>query len=147
MRTIYAILITCLFSLFFVGTTQAQWVQTSLDSVVTTCFASDATSLFVGTLRQGVFHSTNNGIDWTSVNSGLPPNIGITAIVFSNENLIAGISDSGVFLSTDDGLSWTQTGLTNTNVRALAVSGTNMYAGYEGRFCGGGLDRSTDNGS
>jgi outer membrane protein assembly factor BamB len=51
----------------------------------------------------------------------------------------------GVFLSTDNGSSWSQvsTGLTNTNVHALVVSGTNLFAGT----FGGGVFLSTDNGS
>ncbi|MCK7528688.1 MAG: hypothetical protein MZV64_69590 [Ignavibacteriales bacterium] len=52
---------------------------------------------------------------------------------------------AGVFLSTNNGTSWTavNTGLTNTNVRALAVSGTNLFAGTDG----GGVFLSTNNGT
>jgi uncharacterized repeat protein (TIGR01451 family) len=53
----------------------------------------------------------------------------------------------GVYRSTDGGLTWVQknNGLTNTNAYALAVSGTNLFAGT---FFGlnGGVYRSTDNG-
>jgi hypothetical protein len=38
-------------------------------------------------------------------------------------------TSSGVFLSTNSGTSWTVVGLTNTSVYALAVSGTNLFAG------------------
>ena len=40
-------------------------------------------------------------------------------------------TDGGVFLSTNNGTSWTavNTGLTDTDVYALAVSGTNLFAG------------------
>jgi len=51
-------------------------------------------------------------------------------------HLIVGTS-AGVFRSTDSGTSWSQmnTGLTNTDVRSLAVSGTNLFAGtFEGVF-------------
>jgi len=37
-----------------------------------------------------------------------------------------------VFLSTNNGTTWTQTGLTNTYVLSLAVSGTNLFAGTDG---------------
>ena len=42
-----------------------------------------------------------------------------------------GLNGGGVFLSTNNGTSWTavNTGLTNTAVSALAVSGTNLFAG------------------
>jgi hypothetical protein len=41
-----------------------------------------------------------------------------------------------VFLSTDTGASWAavNTGLTNLHVSALAVSGTNLFAGGSGVF-------------
>jgi hypothetical protein len=49
-----------------------------------------------------------------------------------------------VFLSTNNGTSWTavNTGLTSTNVHALAVSGTNLFAGTRG----GGVFLSSNNG-
>jgi hypothetical protein len=52
----------------------------------------------------------------------------------------------GVFLSTNNGTSWTavNNGLTNTFVRALAVSGTNLFAGT---VEGGGVFLSTNNGT
>ena len=59
-------------------------------------------------------------------------------------SLFAGTND-GIFLSTNNGANWNviNSGLTNTYVPALAVSGTNVFAGtYED--CGAFL--STDNG-
>jgi hypothetical protein len=43
-------------------------------------------------------------------------------------------SGGGVFLSTNNGTSWTlvNSGLTNISVYALAVSGTNLFAGPDG---------------
>ena len=55
-----------------------------------------------------------------------------------------GTSGSGVFLSTNNGTSWTavNTGLTDAAVYALAVSGTNLFAGTYG-----GVFLSTNNGT
>ena len=69
-------------------------------------------------------------------------------------NLFAGVykrfsgsfnDNGGVFLSTDNGDSWTNvtTGLTSTNVQALAVNGTDLFAGTNGT----GVFLSTNNGS
>ena len=46
-------------------------------------------------------------------------------------NLFAGADGGGVSLSTDSGISWKKvnSGLTNNTVNALAVSGTNLFAG------------------
>jgi len=136
------------FTILFCISLNAQWVQTSLDSVDVHCFAVSGTNLFVGTPDRGVFLSTNNGTSWTQ--TGLT-NYSVFALVVSGTNIIAGCAQpenveaetGGVFLSTNNGTSWTQTGLTNTPVHALAVSGANLFAGTDW----GGVFLSTDNGS
>jgi hypothetical protein len=89
-----------------------------------------------------VFLSTNNGISWSTVNTGLT-NTYVGALTVSGTNLFAG-TQGGVFLSTDNGTSWNQvnTGLTYSSVRALAVSGTNLFAGGDA-----GVFLSTNNGT
>ncbi|MFZ1461706.1 MAG: T9SS type A sorting domain-containing protein [Ignavibacteria bacterium] len=95
-------------------------------------------NIFAGT-GGGVFLSTNNGVSWISVNNGLTNDVARTFIV-SGTNLFAG-TDGGVFLSTNNGASWTATGLVGIN--ALAVSGTNLFAGATG----GQIFLSTNNGT
>ena len=62
-------------------------------------------------------------------------------------NLFAGI-DGGVFVSANNGASWTvvNTGLTITGVIALAVNGSNLFAGTAGTSPGG-VFLSTYNGT
>ncbi|HXX64685.1 MAG TPA: T9SS type A sorting domain-containing protein, partial [Bacteroidota bacterium] len=62
----------------------------------------------------------------------------------SGTNLFAG-TGGGVSLSTNNGTSWTavNAGLTYTIVHALAVSGSNLFAGT----AGGGIFLSTNNGT
>jgi hypothetical protein len=54
--------------------------------------------------------------------------------MLGGSNLLAG-TDNGVFLSTNNGASWSaaNAGLTGTSVFALAMSGTNLFAGTYGR--------------
>jgi hypothetical protein len=141
-------LISWLLSYQFV---QAQWVQTNgpYGGDIRALIVS-GTNIFAGTYGGGgVFLSTNNGTNWTAVNTGLPfdPQAGtyVDAFAISNTNLFAGINNSGVFLSTNNGTNWTDvnTGLTNLYVEALAVSGTNLFAGTYG----GGIFLSTNNGT
>ena len=106
--------------------------------------ATSGTNIFAGT-SGGVFLSTNNGASWTAVNSGLEDDpYNFYALAVSGVNLFSG-NDAGVFLSTNNGTSWSalRTGLTDTLVRALAVSGSNLFAG----FYYGGIFRSTNNGT
>ena len=123
-----------LFVVFSIFTTvnplYAQWIQTNGPyGGEVYSFAVSGTNLFAGTYNSGVFLSTNNGTNWSAVNTGLT-NTDVNALAVSGTNLFAGTS-GGVFLSTDNGSSWTgaSTGLTNTTVHALAVVGTNLFAG------------------
>jgi ligand-binding sensor domain-containing protein len=61
----------------------------------------------------------------------------------SDSNIFAG-TENGVFLSSDNDTSWSAAndGLTNTQVFAFALNGTNLFAGTYG----GGVFRSTNNG-
>ena len=102
------------------------------------------TNLFVGTYYSGIFLSTNNGTSWAAVNNGLTDTY-ISSLIVSGTNLLTG-TGSGLFLSTNNGTSWTQinNGLsTNSEVSALAVSGTNLFAG----IWDGGVFLSTNNGT
>ncbi|MDR3627597.1 MAG: hypothetical protein P4L45_12220, partial [Ignavibacteriaceae bacterium] len=67
------------------------------------------------------------GTNWTQVNN-------FTHVYFfavSGTNIFAGTAWNGVFLSTNNGTTWTQvnTGLANTVVTSLVVSGANIFAG------------------
>ncbi len=154
MRAIIQLLIVfCLFASS--SPLLAQWVQTNgTRGFQIQCFAGSGTNLFAGNYDGGVFLSTNNGKNWTAVNSGMTGSIVQSLVVSPNgtggTNLFAGTS-GGVFLSTNDGTSWTavNSGLTDTSVNALAVSpngtgGTNLFAGTQD---GGGVYLSTDNGT
>jgi photosystem II stability/assembly factor-like uncharacterized protein len=76
----------------------------------------------------GVVLSTNNGTSWSAVNNGLP---GVNILAALGTNVFCGTSN-GVFLTTNNGTSWIDisSGLpTNSNVRTLTVSNTNIFAG------------------
>ena len=142
------LLMICLLTILFAGTLDAQWTQTSLDSVSVTCFGVSNTNLYAGTLLRGVFLSTNNGASWTAVNDGIPKTPSDTTFYFLVQTLAVNDTDifagilRGVWLSTNNGTSWTHAGLAGTDVQVLAVSGDNLFAGTTH-----GVYRSTDNGT
>ncbi len=126
---------------------EAQWVQVDGPSEDVVCFAGKGTEIFVGTLGNGVYLSSNAGSNWTLANKGLT-DFDVHSLAVSGDNIFAG-TDGGVFRSSDDGANWTvvNTGLTNTLIYALAVSsdgagGSDLLAGT----FGDGVFRSTDNG-
>jgi len=100
-------------------------------------------NLFAGT-NNGVYLSTNNGINWNAVNNGLPKNA-VYALAVKGSNIFAGTDGGGVCFSTNNGTNWTviNTGLTFLSVYALAVSGSNIFAGTYGA----GVFLSIDNGT
>src|SRR6267143_500707 len=132
----------------------AQWTNTNLpfngDAV---SFAVSRTSIYVGTTGGGVFRSTDNGLSWTGVNTGLTGNW-VIALSFTEANLFAGTYWHSVFRSTNDGFSWAGvgSGQTYSDVYALAVIpndavDTNLFAATAdslGRWYGVFL--STNNG-
>ncbi len=137
MRTFTTILFTCLLSFSFTGAAYAQWVQTNgpYGGGVIAFMATDS-DIFVSN-RWSVFHSTNNGVNWSQVAADLPEFLNITSLAKVGANLFAGCDDMrgyGIFLSTDNGTTWTQTnnGLANLYVEVLACKDTNLFAGTDG---------------
>jgi ligand-binding sensor domain-containing protein len=112
------------------------------DTVVN-CLAVSGTNLFAGT-SNGIYLSSSNGDNWTSVNNGLT-NLDVTALAVKGSNLFAGTRNGGVFLSTNNGASWTpvNTGLTDPDILSFAVSGDNLFAGT----WQGGVFLSTNDGA
>jgi photosystem II stability/assembly factor-like uncharacterized protein len=100
--------------------------------------AIDETTLYAGT-DAGVYKSVNSGELWTRSSAGLPAG-DVRALAQDAAHTIAifcGVYGGGVFESQDGGATWQavfgQSGLSNLNVRALAVDGAlnTLYAGTE----------------
>lgn len=126
---------------------EAQWRQANGPAIQTSgsivariySFTVSGTNLLAGT-NGGIFLSTNNGNDWTEVNNTVFSKTTFYAFAASGTNLFAGTS-RGVFLSTNNGVNWIGSLLSIPNVLALAVAGTNIFAGADGIFL------STNNGT
>ncbi len=108
-------------------------------------------TLYAGTIRGGVFKSTDAGASWTAMNSGIPLNQSALQIQemaidpVTPEILYIGTGGTGVFKSTDGAHSWAaaRQGLTDNVIEALAVDPSNpstLYAGTGGR----GVFKSSD---
>ncbi|MCX6141885.1 MAG: choice-of-anchor D domain-containing protein [Ignavibacteriales bacterium] len=122
--------------------------STGLTNIYIRRLVVNGTNLYAATLG-GVFRSTDNGTTWTAVGSGLTD---VYSLIVDGTNIYAGTVGGGAFRSTNNGASWTSinTGLIPTFVNALAVSGTNLFAGIAdvGSPGGnGGVFRSTNNGT
>ena len=112
---------------------------TDLNILAFGVFADSSGKLLVGTYG-GAFLSNDDATSWTQVNNGLTDSTAceVYCFAFSGSNIFAGVGPGGVFLSTNNGTQWTNvdTGLTDPSVFALAVIGTDLFAGtmsYSGR--------------
>ena len=117
------------------------WSRTDLPAKAVKCFTINGEILFAGVDQAGVYCSTDKGTTWTPVGFG---NSTVWSLAVDGTNLYAATEgwDKGVYFSTDSGMNWTQTSLVGS-VRALMVSGTNLYAGVSDE----GVARSTDHGT
>ncbi|HQI46800.1 MAG TPA: T9SS type A sorting domain-containing protein [Bacteroidales bacterium] len=119
--------------------TNAQWQQTSLNTVPAYCLALNGSNIFAGS-STGMYLSSNNGTNWNSANTGLTSNI-IKSLAVSGTNIFAGTEGYGVYSSSNNGSNWDATTLMDAIVPAIAVCGNNIFAGtFEGVFS------STNNG-
>lgn len=99
------------------------------------------TTLYAGAYNGGVFKSTDSGMNWNAINTGLY-NFKIRALAINPAMpniLYAGTEDGGVFKSIDGGENWSSANvdLNNDRVYALAIDPTTpatLYAGTEGGF-------------
>jgi ligand-binding sensor domain-containing protein len=103
------------------------------NNYINTFAANTGGHLFAGTSK-GIFRSTDDGLSWTQLNSGLTDTTVLSIAVDADGECFAGTLSGGVFRSTDDGASWTQTntGLTRTSIYSLAVNSDHyVFAGTD----------------
>jgi hypothetical protein len=144
----------CLVMVFFIVTnSNGQWVQTNGPcGGIVYSLAVSGTNLFAGT-GDGVFLSTNNGTNWTTVNNGLSKRgtkLAVSPNGTGGTNLFAGYTrgyeipaPSGIFLSTNNGTSWSAVNTPFEGFSQMVEIGTNLFAGNED----GGVFLSTNNGT
>ncbi len=109
---------------------------------------TNGSTLYAGTLA-GVFRSSNQGVTWQAVNTGLTATR-VYAITQSRGAILAGTEGSGVFRSADNGASWqaANNGLRGVYVNAFATQSDAVYTClyYASDPDNNGVYRSLDNG-
>ena len=101
--------------------------------------ASDPSTLYIGTERNGVWKASEYGMSWTSSSNGMVPNR-INAIDQSrtgSQRLYAGTS-SGLYTSLDQGATWSNQGNNDTpkDVTAIATHSESDLIAYYGTRSG-----------
>jgi photosystem II stability/assembly factor-like uncharacterized protein len=131
----------------------SQWTQISEgmgSNRNVSSLAGTGNYLFAGCISGGgVFRSSDNGVSWQSVNSGLF-NLNIKFLYYNNNILFAGTFGNGIFFSTNFGDNWysASSGLTNLYVNYIYYSSGFLYAGTSDTLNNsGGVYISGNNGS
>jgi len=126
------------------STAQDFWAITndSLGSEVTAIVTNSNNEVFASTSANGIWHSSDNGLNWTVINNGLTTNnIQALAISPKTQTLIA-LSYIDNFRSTNNGELW--------EPFSLNFPIMNLTSNINGDFFGGsplsGVGRSTDDG-
>jgi photosystem II stability/assembly factor-like uncharacterized protein len=98
--------------------------------------AFSKTYLFAGTAGSGIFRSQNNGETWELVSGEETALLEIRCLEVNPENqdIFAGTARGGVFCSRNHGDTWEvlPVGLTSTDVRAIAITQSNIMVGGVG---------------
>ncbi len=85
------------------------WQQTNgpLGGSVNSFTINSNADIFAGT-GGGVFRSTDNGDNWSAINTGLTNTRVLALAMNSNGDIFAGTRGGGVFRSSDNGDNWRQ---------------------------------------
>lgn len=104
---------------------------------------ANGTTLYAGVDGHGVYYSTNNGLLWGQLSTGMTDKR-IYSIAASGNNVFAGTM-SGVQVSTNNGFNWQpgNSGMFAQRVNAFTSSGNNLFAGSENA----GVFRSSNEGA
>jgi len=128
---------------------KAQWEQTTFPSVVVPwCSASHGGSdVLFGTDMGGLYITADNGETWSWSKPDEDSITGdaVISIVIKDSDIFIGTFWQ-IFLSSDNGNTWvpvTDTFASCTHYRALAIKGTDIFAGTD--YCG--IIKSSDNGN
>ncbi|MGH7643007.1 MAG: hypothetical protein ACRENX_08360 [Candidatus Dormibacteria bacterium] len=85
----------------------------------TLAYGSSGSVLYAGTAHAGVFRSTNSGVSWKAVNTGLK-SLDVRTIATGPTAIVLG-TQQGVYVS-GDGTAWEQAGLSSLSISAVAIT-------------------------
>src|SRR3989339_55845 len=131
----------------FLSTNNGQnWIWKGLTESNVFELAVDNGNLYAAGYKSGMSISTDDGITWTSLNSGLPADPSIRTFKINGNNIFAGMysNKDGVYVSTDLGVIWkvAKSGLPSAIVLDFLILGNKVFVGTSL-----GIYLSTNNGS
>jgi len=119
--------------LFLSNNNGISWTNIGLSAYTVYSVAMIGSTIFAGVGTAGVFKSTDNGNSWTLSYDGTGQGIWVLSLATSGTKIFAGGQGGGVLESSDGGNIWSSanTGLTETSVCSVAISGTTIFTGTQ----------------
>jgi uncharacterized protein (TIGR03437 family) len=90
---------------------QAPYPEEELDPTWLAVDPSDSQTLYLGTLINGIYKSTDGGTTWSAAGTGANRFVRMIAIDKANPNALYAATDAGLYKSTDGAATWNPTGL------------------------------------
>lgn len=128
------------------------WIPFALSGIKTRSVArhpTDSMTMFVGTEAEGILKSTNGGIEWNPINTGLPANTSarfVMDIVIDDQssNVMLAATAAGVYATTNAGQEWhpSNNGMRSTVITDIALSRSDPQIIYAAGNAG--IFRTTD---
>lgn len=143
MRTGLLLILSFFLSILHV---EAQWTKCTMPAgTLAFSLAVNGDNIYLGTLSNGIYLSTDKGSSWKEINTGIT-NKQIWSISVTDNALFAGTASGGLFRSADNGSNWTaaNTGISATTIiRSVAKFNNKLFATSTNQ----GIYVSTDNGT
>jgi len=134
MKKLILLIVMILNVTLLISNSYAQWVSVQNSTKYVSSFSENGAGRLYVTSNDGVYCSTNNGLNWSLLNSGIP----LTSVkysVSSKDSIVYLGTDAGVFRSVNYGQNWSLV-LANTT-KAVLIVNNYVFAGTK---------RSSDNG-
>jgi photosystem II stability/assembly factor-like uncharacterized protein len=121
--------------------TFSQWTRTNgPEGISMASLLTVGDTLYAGTETDGVYASTDDGVNWFPMNSGIET-MGIGALAYKSGYLFAGTRGNGVYRSSNGGQTWLPpSNENNLYINTMVVKDSSVFAACHGIY------RSTDNG-
>ena len=139
------VLLLILVLLTFISGIKAQWSKCSLPTgIYPFSLAVSGSNVYLGTLSNGMYLSTDKGASWKEINNGITIKQ-IWSVSVVDNVLFAGTNNGGLFRSTNNGDSWTasNSGISSTTIiRSVVKFNNKLFATSTNQ----GIYISADNG-
>ena len=108
------------------------WIERSNANGIPSVIKANDIYVYLGTFGYGIYRSSDDGINWESINSGLS-NLEIHSLAIFNDYVFAG-TENGIFISNDTGTTWSELNIglpPNTSISSIEINSQNdiIYLG------------------